>query len=119
LRFADRTCRRVVQERRTVPRQNSASHFGNRPDNTRSVDDFLEPPGAGARRSDTIVEICDFLIRWSDPAKPLASLDIDYRSSGPTWYDAFAKPDLVSPGHNIVATLLLNGASQAASVIPQ
>jgi serine protease AprX len=27
----------------------------------------------------------------------------DYSSAGPTWYDAFAKPDVVAPGHNIVA----------------
>src|SRR5438094_5088080 len=27
----------------------------------------------------------------------------DYSSAGPTWYDAYAKPDVVSPGHNIVA----------------
>src|SRR5204863_9634132 len=27
----------------------------------------------------------------------------DYSSAGPTWYDAFVKPDVVSPGHNIVA----------------
>lgn len=26
-----------------------------------------------------------------------------YSSAGPTWYDAFVKPDLVAPGHNIVA----------------
>lgn len=33
----------------------------------------------------------------------------DYSSSGPTWYDAFAKPDVVSPGHNIVATAARHG----------
>ena len=27
----------------------------------------------------------------------------DYSSAGPTWYDALVKPDIVSPGHNIVA----------------
>jgi serine protease AprX len=27
----------------------------------------------------------------------------DYSSAGPSWYDAFVKPDVVSPGHNIVA----------------
>src|SRR5205823_5337175 len=27
----------------------------------------------------------------------------DYSSAGPTWYDALVKPDLVSPGHNVVA----------------
>lgn len=28
-----------------------------------------------------------------------------YSSRGPTWYDAFAKPDLVAPGHRLVATM--------------
>ena len=27
----------------------------------------------------------------------------DYSSAGPTWYDAMVKPDVVAPGHNIVA----------------
>ena len=27
----------------------------------------------------------------------------DYSSAGPTWYDALVKPDIVSPGQNIVA----------------
>jgi serine protease AprX len=27
----------------------------------------------------------------------------DYSSAGPTWIDAFVKPDIASPGHNIVA----------------
>jgi serine protease AprX len=33
----------------------------------------------------------------------------DYSSAGPTWYDAFAKPDVVSPGHNIVAVAAKHG----------
>jgi serine protease AprX len=33
----------------------------------------------------------------------------DYSSSGPTWYDAFVKPDVVSPGHNIVAVAAKKG----------
>jgi serine protease AprX len=27
----------------------------------------------------------------------------DYSSSGPTWYDAWVKPDLLAPGHRIIA----------------
>ena len=27
----------------------------------------------------------------------------DYSSSGPTWYDAIVKPDLLAPGHHIIA----------------
>src|SRR5207244_7656023 len=33
----------------------------------------------------------------------------DYSSAGPTWYDAHAKPDLVAPGHNIVAAAARQG----------
>ena len=33
----------------------------------------------------------------------------DYSSSGPTWIDGFVKPDVVSPGHNIVAKAAKNG----------
>src|SRR5206468_7710232 len=33
----------------------------------------------------------------------------DYSSAGPTWYDAFVKPDVVSPGHNIVAAAAKKG----------
>jgi serine protease AprX len=34
----------------------------------------------------------------------------DYSSSGPSWYDAFAKPDIASPGHNIVAVAAKKGS---------
>ena len=33
----------------------------------------------------------------------------DYSSAGPTWYDALVKPDLVAPGHNIVAAAAKRG----------
>jgi serine protease AprX len=33
----------------------------------------------------------------------------DYSSAGPTWYDAYVKPDLVSPGQNIVAVAAKQG----------
>jgi len=33
----------------------------------------------------------------------------DYSSAGPTWYDAFVKPDIASPGHNVVAVAAKNG----------
>ena len=33
----------------------------------------------------------------------------DYSSAGPTWYDAFVKPDVASPGHNIVAVAAKKG----------
>ncbi|PYR30282.1 MAG: hypothetical protein DMF92_09115 [Acidobacteria bacterium] len=41
-------------------------------------------------------------VRRSDDRIP------DYSSSGPTWYDALVKPDIVSPGHNIVAVAAKN-----------
>jgi serine protease AprX len=33
----------------------------------------------------------------------------DYSSAGPTWYDGFVKPDIIAPGHNIVAVAAKNG----------
>ena len=33
----------------------------------------------------------------------------DYSSRGPTWYDAIVKPDVVAPGHNIVAAAARRG----------
>jgi serine protease AprX len=33
----------------------------------------------------------------------------DYSSSGPTWLDAYVKPDVVAPGHNIVAVAAKQG----------
>jgi serine protease AprX len=32
-----------------------------------------------------------------------------YSSAGPTWYDAFVKPDILAPGHNIVAVAAKQG----------
>jgi serine protease AprX len=33
----------------------------------------------------------------------------DYSSAGPTWYDAYVKPDIIAPGHNIVAVAAKKG----------
>src|SRR5438874_7257789 len=48
------------------------------------------------------LRIEDTVLR-SDDAIP------DYRSRGPTWYDGFAKPDFVAPGHNIIAVAAKQG----------
>jgi serine protease AprX len=37
----------------------------------------------------------------------------DYSSAGPTWYDAFVKPDVLAPGHNIVAVAAKDSAIYA------
>jgi serine protease AprX len=33
----------------------------------------------------------------------------DYSSAGPTWYDGYVKPDVIAPGHNIVAVAAKKG----------
>ena len=38
----------------------------------------------------------------------------DYSSSGPTWYDAMVKPDLLAPGHNLVAAAAKQGSIYSA-----
>jgi serine protease AprX len=37
-----------------------------------------------------------------------------YSSRGPTWYDLYAKPDLVAPGHRMVAAAALDGTLYAS-----
>ena len=32
----------------------------------------------------------------------------DYSSRGPTWYDGYAKPDVVAPGHRLVGPAATN-----------
>ena len=45
-----------------------------------------------------------------------------YSSRGPSWYDGFAKPDLVAPGHKLVSDtdtssyLYTNAAERARAV---
>ena len=38
----------------------------------------------------------------------------DYSSSGPTWYDAMVKPDVLAPGHNLVAAAAKQGTIYSA-----
>ena len=38
----------------------------------------------------------------------------DYSSSGPTWYDAMVKPDVLAPGHNLVAAAAKQGSIYSA-----
>lgn len=41
----------------------------------------------------------------------------DYSSRGPSWYDGYAKPDVVAPGHRLVSELAVN--STIARTYPQ
>ena len=40
--------------------------------------------------------------RTFDTTRRTDDLIADYSSRGPTWYDAFAKPDVVAPGHRLL-----------------
>ena len=42
-------------------------------------------------------------VRTQNTTRRTDDLMADYSSRGPTWYDAFAKPDVVAPGHRILA----------------
>jgi serine protease AprX len=42
-------------------------------------------------------------VRTSDTVTRTDDRIADYSSAGPTWYDSYLKPDLVAPGHNIIA----------------
>jgi serine protease AprX len=42
-------------------------------------------------------------VRTQNTTRRTDDLMAEYSSRGPTWYDAFAKPDVVAPGHRILA----------------
>ena len=48
-------------------------------------------------------------LRTEDTASRRDDTIPDYSSRGPTWYDAIVKPDVVAPGHNIVAAAAKRG----------
>jgi subtilisin family serine protease len=49
------------------------------------------------------IDINDTVTRFDDKVQA-------YSSRGPTWFDAFAKPDIVAPGHRLVGTAARNSS---------
>ena len=42
-------------------------------------------------------------VKTLDTTSRTDDLVADYSSRGPTWYDGFAKPDVVAPGHRLLS----------------
>ena len=47
-------------------------------------------------------------MRTQDTARRSDDVIADYSSRGPTWYDGYAKPDVVAPGHRVVGPAATN-----------
>ena len=95
----------------------SAGNFGSNPVTGEVGYAGLASPG-NARSALTVgaVKTFDTASRVDDELAP-------YSSRGPTWYDGYMKPDVVAPGHALVAisdpsTTLYRNAALRASVAP-
>ena len=85
----------------------SAGNYGTNPQTGQIGYGGISSPG-NARSAITVgaIRTFDTATRGDDRVS-------EYSSRGPTWYDGFAKPDLVAPGHRLLAAA---GASQTLNV---
>ena len=80
----------------------SAGNYGTNPFTSQVGYAGISSPG-NARSAITVGAIKTF-----DTAARGDDLVADYSSRGPTWYDAYAKPEVVAPGHRLLAAAATN-----------
>ncbi len=75
----------------------SAGNFGQKEtDGTTGYAGITSPGNAPSAITVGATMTNDTVTRWDDQVAP-------YSSRGPSWYDAFEKPDVVAPGHHLVS----------------
>jgi subtilisin family serine protease len=75
----------------------SAGNFGQKQtDGTSGYAGITSPGNAPSAITVGAAMTNDTVTRWDDQVAP-------YSSRGPSWYDGFAKPDLVAPGHHLAS----------------